>query len=143
MRGKTNIQEKIYLSKYIVNDPHSEYLFKQDFTVTFINEEKNIKKQIVDKDGNIFDFPGVEYIDKLTAELGRDTIEPIVKYEAVFEKNRRRRIRNGLDSTTRRKVPDGLLGFRRRRCGNFTMPFKFYRLGRKVFGDYRLRSDLE
>ena len=27
--------------------------------------------------------------------------------------------------------------------GNFTMPFKLYSIGYKIFGDYRLRSDLE
>ena len=155
MHDKTNTQEKIYLSKYIVSDPHSEYLFKQDFTVTFINEEKNIKKQIVDKDGNIFDFPGVEYIDKLTAELGRDTIDPIVKYEAVFEKTD-----DGKFAMIWTIRPDGRYwmdswGFGAEDYeslslysfidsdGNFTMPFKLYSIGYKFFGDYRLRSDLE
>ena len=46
--------KKLYLNKRFVGKPHSEYLFKVDYTIIFTNEEMNIKKQIVDKDGKIF-----------------------------------------------------------------------------------------
>ena len=155
MHDKTNTQEKIYLSKYIVSDPHSEYLFKQDFTVLFINEEKNIKKPIIDSKGNIPDFPGVEYTDKIIEELGTDSVAPIVKYEAVFEKTD-----DGKFAMIWTIRPDGRYwmdswGFGAEDYeslslysfidsdGNFTIPFKLYSIGYKIFGDYRLRRDLE
>lgn len=153
MYAKADMKEKVYLSKYFISDPHSEYIFKQDFSVLFINEEKKIKKQIVDKDGNIFYFPGVEYTDKLNDELGKRTIEPVVKYEAVFEK---------IDDSKFIMVwtvrPDGRYwmdswGFGAEDYeslslytyidsnGMFTMPFKLYAIGYKFYGDYQLRGD--
>lgn len=145
--------KNLYLSKYFVGEPHSEYIFKVDYTITFINEEKDIKKQIVDKDGNILDFPGVEYTDKLNDELGKRTIEPVVKYEAIFEK---------IDYDKFIMVwmvrPDGRYwmdswGFGAEDYeslslytyidsnGNFIMPFKLYSIGYKFYGDYRTSGD--
>lgn len=145
--------KKLYLNKRFVGKPHSEYLFKVDYTVIFTNEEMNIKKQIVDKDGKILDFPGVEYDDKLNEELGRRTIEPIVKYEAVFEK---------IDDNKFLMIwtirPDGRywmdsFGFGAEDYeslslytyidynGNFTMPFKLYSIGYQIYGDCRPDGD--
>lgn len=79
-------QEKTYLSKYLIRSPHSDVMFIKDFTVFFVNEEKGLRKKIIDRDGTILEFPGIEYTDRLQAELGKQEIEPIVKYEASFEK---------------------------------------------------------
>lgn len=145
--------EKIYFSKYFVGEPHSEYIFKVDYTITFTNEEKDIMKQIVDKDGHILDYPGVEYSDVLNEELGKGTIIPIVKYEAVFEK-----VDNSRFIMVWTVRPDGRYwmdswGFGAEdyeslslytyidSCGNFTMPFKLYSIGYKFYGDYQLRGD--
>lgn len=134
----------VYLSKYYVGEPHSEYLFKVDYTVTLINEESNIQKQIIDKDGNIQNFPGVEYTDVLNTELGKGTIKPIVKYEASFKKIDENFI---MVWTVR---PDGRYwmdswGFGAEdyesltlytyidASGNFTMPFKLYSIGYKSY----------
>lgn len=133
--------EKLNLSKYFVGEPHSEYLFKVNYTVIFTNEEKSINKQIIDKDGNILNFPGVEYTDKLKGELNNRTIEPIVKYAAKFKK---------IDDNKFLMIwtvrPDGRYwmdswGFGAEDYeslslysyidsdGNFTMPFKLYSIG--------------
>ncbi|MBE5922390.1 MAG: hypothetical protein E7269_06515 [Lachnospiraceae bacterium] len=153
MFDKVDSNSKVYLNKHFVGKPHSEYIFKVDYTVIFTNEEKNIKKQIVDKDGNILDFPGFEYDDKLNEELGRRTIEPIVKYEAIFEK---------IDDNKFLMIwtirPDGRywmdsFGFGAEDYeslslytyidsnGNFTMPFKLYSIGYQFYGDCRLSGD--
>ncbi len=146
--------EKLHLSKYLVAEPHSEYIFKVDYTVIFTNEEKNITKQIVDKDGNIPDFPGVEYTDKLKEELGKRVIKPVVKYEAVFEKVNDDKII--MVWTVR---PDGRYwmdswGFGAEDYeslslytyidsnGNFTMPFRLYSIGYEIYTDYRLKKQI-
>lgn len=147
------INEKLYLNKYFVGEPHSDYIFKVDYTIDFTNEEKGIKKQIIDKDGNILEFPGVEYTDLINQELENWTLMPIVKYEAIFEK---------VDDNKFIMVwtvrPNGRYwmdswGFGGEDYeslslytyidleGNFTMPFKLYSIGYKFFGDYRLSGD--
>ena len=145
--------KNLYLSKYFVGETHSEYIFKVVYSIIFTNEEKDIKKQIVDKDGNILNFPGVEYTDTLNDELGKRKIEPVVKYEAIFEM---------IDGDKFIMVwtvrPDGRYwmdswGFGAEdyeslslytyidSSGNFTMPFKLYSIGYKFYGDYRLSGD--
>lgn len=86
MHNNANDYDNVYLSKYFVREPHSEYLFKVDFSVHFTNREKHIHKQIIDSDGNILDYPGVEYTDELAEKLRNREIKPVVKYEAKFEK---------------------------------------------------------
>lgn len=144
-------EEKLYLSKYIISWPHSEYILKQDFSVNFINSEKNIKKQLIDSDGNILNFPGIEYTDKLNEELGGSEVKPIVKYEAFFQKTNDNKF--VMVWTIR---PDGRFwmdswGFGAEdyeslelytyidEFGNFTMPFKLYSIGYKIFGDYEIK----
>ena len=153
MYNKVNDHNKVHLSKYLVCEPHSEYLFKVDYTVIFTNEKRNIHKQIIDCDGNILEFPGVEYTDVLTEEWGDKSIKPVVKYEAVFEK---------IDDSRLIMVwtvrPDGRYwmdswGFGAEDYeslslysyidsdGKFMMPFKLYSIGYSVYGDYRLKGD--
>ncbi len=145
--------EALYLSTYFVGTPHSEYLFKTDFTVRLTNEATHLSKVIVDADGNIMDFPGIDYTAQLTAELGHSEISPVVKYEAAFEKT---------DAGTFRMVwtvrPDGRFwmdswGFGAEdyeslslysyldESGHFTAPFRLYAIGRECYGERRLRPD--
>ena len=153
MNHNANEHGNVYFSKHIVREPYCEYPFKVDFTVLFINKEKNISKQIIDQDGNILNFPGVEYTDKLNEELGNREIEPVVKYEAKFEK---------LDDSKFIMVwtarPDGRYwmdswGFGAEDYeslslytyidsdGNFMIPFKLYSIGYNFYGDYRLKKE--
>ncbi len=155
MYHNLNDHGNAYFSKYIVREPYCEYPFKVDFTVLFTNKEKNISKQIIDQDGNILDFPGVEYTDVLKAELGKDAVEPFVKYEATFEK---------IDDNKFLMVwtvrPDGRYwmdswGFGAEDYeslslytyidvdGNFMAPFKLYEIGCQFYGEDRLKEDLK
>lgn len=153
MYHNANDHDNVYFSKYIVREPYCEYPFKVDFTVLFTNEEKKINKQIIDQDGNILDFPGVEYTHMLKEELGTGTISPVVKFEAVFEKVDDSRF---IMVWTAR--PDGRYwmdswGFGAEdyeslslytyidNDGNFMAPFKLYSIGYKFYGDYRLKED--
>lgn len=147
MFNNENEHDNVYLNKYFVSEPYSEYLFKVDYTVIFTNEKKNIHKQIIDCDGNILEFPGVEYTDALTEEWGDRSIKPVVKYEAVFEK---------IDDSRLIMVwtvrPDGRYwmdswGFGAEdyesvelysyidENGHFTAPFRLYSIGYQKFFD--------
>lgn len=75
----------VYLNTCYVGEPYVDYPFKVDYSVVLTNREKNISKQIVDSDGNIRDFPGVEYTPELQAELGKQVIRPVVACQANFE----------------------------------------------------------
>lgn len=153
MHNNANNYENVYLNKYFVCEPHSEYLFKVDFSVHFTNREKNIHKQIIDSDGNILDYPGVEYTDELAGELGNREIKPVVKYEAKFEK-----LDDGRLIMVWTVRPDGRYwmdswGFGAEDYeslslytyidldGNFMAPFKLYSIGYEFYGDYRLKRD--
>ena len=84
---------KIYVTKDVISKPCYEYIFKIDFTSVFKNEEKGIEKLIVDSDGNIMNFPGIDFDDALKAELGKSSIDPVVKYEVCFEKSIRTKLK--------------------------------------------------
>lgn len=153
MHNNANDYDSVYLSKYFVHEPYCEYPFTVDFTVLFINKEKNISKRIIDQDGNILNFPGVECTDKLNEELGNGDIDPVVKYEAIFEK-----LDDGKFIMVWTVRPDGRYwmdswGFGAEDYeslslysyidsdGNFTMPFKLYNIGYQCFGERRLKDD--
>lgn len=153
MSNNANEHSNVYFSKHIVREPYCEYPFKVDFTVLFINKEKNISKQIIDQDGDILGFPGVEYTDKLNEELGNGEIDPVVKYEAIFEK-----IDDGKFIMVWTVRPDGRYwmdswGFGAEDYeslslytyidsnGNFMIPFKLYSIGYKFYGDYHLKKE--
>ena len=81
------MKQNLYLNRYSIGSPHSEYLLPLDYAVLFTNEERNIQTQIVDREGNICGFPGVEYTQALVQELGKREILPVVKYETRFERS--------------------------------------------------------
>lgn len=147
MYNIANEHNDVYLSKYLVHEPHSEYLFKVDYTVIFTNKAKNINKPIIDQEGNILNFPGVEYTSELVAEWGSRSIKPVVKYEAFFEN-----LDDGRLIMVWTVRPDGRYwmdswGFGAEDYeslslyayidsdGNFMAPFKLYSIGYTVYGD--------
>lgn len=79
------MNENITLSRYHVGAGHSECLRSSDSSVVFHNKNTGIKKLIIDKDGTICDFPGIEYCKQLVDEMGSKDISPTIKYEASFK----------------------------------------------------------
>ena len=74
------MKDPVYVSKKSVGRPRAEYIFPVELAVRLINEEKGMSRELIGADGEIFDFPGVEYTPRLTAELANWEIKPIVKY---------------------------------------------------------------
>ena len=52
--------------------------------VCFVNEEKQLCKQIVDREGNLRQFPGVDVCPTLSADCASYRWEPILRYEMTF-----------------------------------------------------------
>lgn len=75
----------VYLSRDYFGAGHSESLMRTD-PVIFINKTAGIEKCIVDEDGNILDFPGIEPCPELSSEINLDALKPQVRYEASFKK---------------------------------------------------------
>ena len=147
MLEEAAMDNTICFNKSYVGRPYSEYMLPVDFTILFRNNEKGICKQIIDRRGNIEEFPGVEDSPRLAEELGDRRLEPVVKYEARFKK---------LDDDRWIMVwtvrPDGSYwmdswGFGAEDYeaislyshidaeGNFMMPFRLYEIGSERFGD--------
>lgn len=149
------MKDPVYVSKKVVERPHSEYMIPVDFSVWFVNEEKRVSKELVAADGRIFDFPGVQETPLLTAELENWNIKPVVKYGVAFEK-----LHDGRHLMVWTVRPDGNYwmdswGFGGEDYdslslytyldeeGKYLMPFRIYSIGCKFYSDHLLAGDRE
>ncbi len=135
--------EKVYLTKYYAGVPRGA-AEKPDLSVALVDRETGL----VEADGSICDFPGVEYSEKLRRVLGARKLRPVVRYEAVFEK-----LGDGFIMVWTVQ-PDGRYwgedGFGDEddpavalyACldarGRFTGPFRLYRIGYQFYTEHRL-----
>lgn len=81
---KSEARSTVYVTRDVVSIPSAVMYLKRDMTVEFVNEEKGIRRILVDEDGRIRSFPGVEFTPALIREWGKGEIEPRIRYEAVF-----------------------------------------------------------
>ena len=75
-----------YVTKDYIGQSHSECIRSADLRVMLINRHTGEQTQIIDKDGTICNFPGIEACEALQAELDIDRIPPEVRYSAAFKK---------------------------------------------------------
>lgn len=139
-------EETVYLSQSYFGAGHSESQMRTD-AVIFFNKPAKIEKCIVDGDGNIHNFPGIEPCPELCEEINLETVKPQVRYEASFKKCKDSRY--AMLWTVR---PDGRYwmdswGFGAEdyewvelytfidEKGCFTAPFKLYSIGYRKFAE--------
>ena len=146
--------QKLYLNRYIVSHPCDEHLFPSDVSIRLTNEETHLQKLLVDKEGAILDFPGIDYCPVLTAEIGSKPIQPVVRYEIQLEKQSddtflmvwtvRPDGRYWMDSWGfgAEDYEDVALYTLVDAAGNYTAPFRLYNIGKTLYGPRRLSSDL-
>ena len=84
--NKTNFHSNTYLSKEYIGQSHGECVYTSDFRVILTNEKTAVKTQVIDQDGNICNFPGIESCEALCAEMNVDRIRPVIAYSAAFKK---------------------------------------------------------
>lgn len=139
--NKTNFHSNTYLSKEYIGQSHGECVYTSDFRVILTNEKTAVKTQVIDQDGNICNFPGIESCEALCAEMNVDRIRPVIAYSAAFKK-----CENGQHMMIWTVRPDGRYwmdswGFGAEdyesvelysyidENGQFTAPFRLYSIG--------------
>lgn len=137
--GKSDAQipNKVYMTRSVVTGDESG--------TCFINEEKDICRQIVDPWGNIRNFPGVEPNPVLLQECAAYRYAPLVRYQMAFAP----REQGGFLVlwTIRQEYfdPGDDWGFGREEYdevvlysildenGDFSAPFRLYSIGKKKY----------
>ena len=143
------VKESVYLSTYVIGRSSNIFRLNENLSVFFVDEERDLCRQIVDKWGNIRNFPGIIYSEKFIQEFGEQEVEPVVKFETRFAK-----CPDGKYLMVWTVRPDGRYweddwGFGAEEyedvClyslidsdGNFVQPFKLHSIGNKYFGEYK------
>lgn len=137
-----------YLNTDHIGQIHSECFYNPDFRVILTNADKATRIQIIEQDGTICNFPGIERCQALCAEINIDRIRPVVSYSTAFHK-----CENGQHLMIWTVRPDGKFwmdswGFGAEdyesvklysyidENGQFTAPFKLYSIGSRCFVNF-------
>ncbi len=146
---ETLVKEKTYLSTYIIGNSGNYEGVRGNLSVFWVDEENDICRQIVDKWGNIRNFPGIIYDEKFVEEFGKHKLDPVVRFGSRFA-----RCADGRYVMAWMVRPDGSYwsdswGFGREdyeaiclysiidNKGNFVQPFKLHTIGKQYFGEYK------
>ncbi len=138
------MENGVILNKYHIGQSHSECLYDPDFSV-FLTDAQGATVQVVESNGTICNFPGIETCEALANEMNVEKIPPVVKFSAVFEKQE-----NGQFRMVWTVRPDGRFwmdswGFGGEdyesvelyslldETGRFVAPFRLYSIGYRKF----------
>lgn len=136
--------EKPYVSQWYTYGMHMYRSADEDSSVWYINQEKGIRKLVVDKFGKILDFPGIQKEDIWTKNVCERYLVPQIRFRTDFER------RNGKIIMLWQIQPDGRYwededGFGMENDveiklysfldanGNFEAPFRLYKMGTQYF----------
>lgn len=136
--------ETVYLTQTVVFGMHMYRTAGEDSSVYFVDENRGIRKMLVDSRGKIQNFPGIVREEFWQKEVTPRALEPQIRFRTSFEK------RNGMWILLWQIQPDGRYwededGFGAEneeevilytfvdRDGNFTGPFRIYSVGMKKY----------
>lgn len=139
-----DLQSNTRLSKEHIGQTHVDCFYDGDFSVFLINAQQE-KIKIIDSDGRICGFPGIEDCEALRREISVEDISPVVRYSTTFEQ-----YGSGLFRMIWTVRPDGRFwmdswGFGAEdyesvvlyscfdETGRFIAPFRLYRIGYRTF----------
>lgn len=79
-------QESPYLTETVVFGMHLYRRAGEDSSVFFVDENRGIRKMLVDSNGRIQNFPGIK--EKVSVEkiVGVKAVEPQIRFRTSFEK---------------------------------------------------------
>lgn len=139
------MKKERYVTKTYISGVNGYIRKPEEQSVFYVNEVLDLSRMIVDMEGNIRHFPGVEENEVLMEELGRWSITPVARYTVRFEEAPNEQIR--MIWTVR---PDGRFfmdedgfgdeGFEQV-ClythidanGDYIAPFRLYSIGNKNY----------
>ena len=133
-------RESPYLTETVVFGMHRYRHAGEDSTVYFVDENRQIRKKLVDVNGRILRFPGIIREEFWAKEVSANALQPQIRFRTSFEK------REGKWIMLWQIQPDGRYwededGFGAEKDlevtlytyvdenGDFTGPFQIYRLG--------------
>ena len=83
---KTTEQKKTpYLTQPVIYGMHAYRRPGEDSSVYFVDEERGIRKMLVDQEGNIQNFPGIIMENFWVEEVAERSLEPQVRFRTYFE----------------------------------------------------------
>ena len=121
--------------------PFSKWHIERHTPVLFMNEETGASKVIVDEKHRIYDFPGIENEQEIKKYLSSDfDLKPYAEYGSCFERYKDEYVmywtvqpdgrywedEDGFGGTS---DPEVILYSLINKDGNFTGPFRLYRVG--------------
>lgn len=130
------------MSHIYMNRPRID---RRDPGVCFVNEQADICRQIVDPQGNIRNFPGIQFDDALKREYASFRGEPTVRHQMEFGQMEKDRIAVLWTIRPEYFDPGDDWGFGREEIpavqlcsyldaqGQFTQPFRLYAIGNRRF----------
>lgn len=144
------VKQRVYLSTHIIGKSSNTFHLNENLSVFWVDEDRDMCRQIVDKWGNIRNFPGITYCEQFVNEFGKHEVEPVVRFDTRFA-----RFADGRYLMVWTVRPDGRYweddwGFGAEdyedvclysiidQNGNFVQPFRLHRIGNKYFGAYKL-----
>lgn len=143
-----------YMSQWYTYGMHQYRTADEDPTVYYIDEDRGIRKKIVDKQGNIIGFPGIKREDFWIKEVSPNRLRPQICFRTDFER------RNGRIIMLWQIQPDGrywedddgfggssdeavtLYAFLDEK-GNFDGPFRIYSVGIRKYCEDETGRGLE
>ena len=136
--------ESVYLTATVTYGMHPYRRKDEDSTVCFVDESRGIRKMIVDSYGNIQNFPGIIKEDFWVNEVAPNYLQEQVHFRSDFEKRE-----NGWiffwqlqpdgqywadeDGFGAEKDSEVILYTYLDRNGDFTGPFRIYKLGNQGY----------
>ena len=83
-------EESPYLTRTVVFGMHLYRQKGEDSTVFFVDEQRKIRKKLVDTDGNFLRFPGIVQEDFWVKEVSANALRPQIRFRTSFEKRNNR-----------------------------------------------------
>ena len=78
--------EAVYLTETVTFGMHRYRTANEDSSVYFVDENRGIRKMLIDPNGRICSFPGMVKEDFWTKEVSAHYLKPQIRFRSSFEK---------------------------------------------------------
>ena len=85
--GETPVKQQVtgpYLTETVVFGMHQYRTRDEDSSVFFVDEDRKIRKMLVDSMGKIKNFPGIEDKESIQSHIEEGSLEPQIRFRTSF-----------------------------------------------------------